>query len=246
MSTTELPTEIEEDVPQAELLNEFDAFVRFPSPFKTMQEYREWAVSDSTPHRARVELVNGIVEVDMTREEINYHATLKLRLTTAMDVFVTKHDLGKVFPDGVSFTNEPVELGTSPDLMFAKWETIESGQVTFPEGSEKSGFQNRAIAVEGAPDLVIELVSVSSRKKDKKVKRESYAKAGIPEYWIIHASHRGIEFSVLNLHEGQYVDSPVDSEGKVNSAILGAEVQIQEKTDRAGMTDYTITLSHIQ
>lgn len=39
--------------------------------------------------------------------------------------------------------------------------------------------------VEGAPDLVIEILSPSTLKRDKIDKLKSYATYGIPEYWIV-------------------------------------------------------------
>ncbi|WP_127583640.1 Uma2 family endonuclease [Paenibacillus koleovorans] len=39
--------------------------------------------------------------------------------------------------------------------------------------------------VEGAPDLVVEILSPGSRKRDKVGKARTYAKYGVPEYWIV-------------------------------------------------------------
>ena len=37
----------------------------------------------------------------------------------------------------------------------------------------------------GAPDLVVEVLSASTRKKDMTIKQAKYAQAGVKEYWII-------------------------------------------------------------
>ncbi len=37
----------------------------------------------------------------------------------------------------------------------------------------------------GSPDLIIEVVSPSSRKMDYNIKNGKYAQAGVREYWII-------------------------------------------------------------
>jgi len=37
----------------------------------------------------------------------------------------------------------------------------------------------------GPPDLVVEILSPSSIRLDRKIKRERYEKFGIPEYWIV-------------------------------------------------------------
>ena len=51
--------------------------------------------------------------------------------------------------------------------------------------------------------LVIEVVSESNRAHDLRTKREEYARAGIPEYWIVDPEHETI--TVLRLVADQYV-----------------------------------------
>jgi Uma2 family endonuclease len=47
--------------------------------------------------------------------------------------------------------------------------------------------------IEGAPDLVVEIISPSSRKRDKGVKMGTYAKYGVPEYWVVDSDSRTLE-----------------------------------------------------
>lgn len=51
--------------------------------------------------------------------------------------------------------------------------------------------------VEGAPDLVVEILSPSSRARDKVRKMKIYAKHGVPEYWVIDIDARTLERYVL-------------------------------------------------
>lgn len=51
--------------------------------------------------------------------------------------------------------------------------------------------------IEGAPDLVVEILSPSSRARDKVVKMRIYAKYGVPEYWVIDSGSRTLERYVL-------------------------------------------------
>lgn len=65
-------------------------------------------------------------------------------------------------------------------------------------------------AIEGAPDIVVEVLSPGSRKRDKVKKLNIYAKHAVPEYWIIDTNARTLEQYVLggehytlsNLFEG--------------------------------------------
>ncbi|WP_372632560.1 Uma2 family endonuclease [Cohnella sp.] len=47
--------------------------------------------------------------------------------------------------------------------------------------------------VEGAPDLVVEILSPSTRKRDKVVKAAAYAKHQVPEYWLVDPEARTLE-----------------------------------------------------
>jgi Uma2 family endonuclease len=51
--------------------------------------------------------------------------------------------------------------------------------------------------IEGAPDLVVEILSPSSIKRDKVSKLKSYAQYEIPEYWIVDPSNGVLEQYIL-------------------------------------------------
>lgn len=72
--------------------------------------------------------------------------------------------------------------------------------------------------VEGPPDLVVEILSPSSRKRDKVIKMRTYAIHGVQEYWIIDPITRTLEqfqlvsseyYELCNLFQG---DDPVTSD----------------------------------
>jgi Uma2 family endonuclease len=56
--------------------------------------------------------------------------------------------------------------------------------------------------VQGAPDLVIEILSGSTAQRDLGVKRTLYAKYGVREYWIVDPESKSIE--VLSWTEAGY------------------------------------------
>lgn len=51
--------------------------------------------------------------------------------------------------------------------------------------------------IEGPPDLVVEILSPSTVKRDKVGKLKTYEKYGIPEFWIVEASGTYLEQYVL-------------------------------------------------
>ncbi len=54
----------------------------------------------------------------------------------------------------------------------------------------------------GAPDLVIEVVSPTTASYDQHEKRDAYARAGIPEYWLVDSGKQTVE--ILFLNDGVY------------------------------------------
>ena len=50
----------------------------------------------------------------------------------------------------------------------------------------------------GAPDIVVEVLSPGSRRRDRIEKLERYVAVGVPEYWIVDPEDRVTEFLVLD------------------------------------------------
>ncbi|GHU73745.1 hypothetical protein FACS1894188_00060 [Clostridia bacterium] len=55
--------------------------------------------------------------------------------------------------------------------------------------------------IHGAPDLVVEVLSPSTAKRDKGYKKNLYEKHGVKEYWIVNPIDLSVE--VYLLHEGK-------------------------------------------
>jgi len=57
----------------------------------------------------------------------------------------------------------------------------------------------------GAPDMIVEILSPSTKKKDRHKKYDLYEKAGVREYWIANPKNKTITAYVLQ-NDGQYDD----------------------------------------
>lgn len=54
--------------------------------------------------------------------------------------------------------------------------------------------------VHGAPDLVVEVLSPSTAKRDRGCKKDTYEKCGVQEYWLVNPADKSVEIHRL---EGQ-------------------------------------------
>lgn len=68
---------------------------------------------------------------------------------------------------------------------------------------------------EGAPDLVIEILSPGNSKKEMKYKYALYEEAKVPEYWIIDPDHQNVLVYVLE--DGKYLNPMNIVEGNITS-----------------------------
>ena len=86
--------------------------------------------------------------------------------------------------------------------------------------------QRRAIF--GVPELLVELVSPSSVRRDRYDKKELYARFGVKEYWIGDPANKALE--ILTRKEGRYeLHGCAEEKGKLTSLFLpGLEFDLTE------------------
>src|SRR5687767_9019422 len=123
----------------------------------------------------RYELIAG--ELILNPAPIPRHQLVAGNLYLAIRNYLDQHDLGKVIgsPIDVVLADDVV---LQPDLIIIRRERLSI-----------IGAKN----LEGAPDVVIEVLSDGTRRKDEIVKRKLYARYGIAEYWIVDPSVEAVK-----------------------------------------------------
>jgi Uma2 family endonuclease len=91
----------------------------------------------------------------------------------------------------------------------------------------------------GSPDLLVEIISRSSVRKDKVLLREAYHRARISEYWLIDARGEDIDFKLLWWRRTGYV-AAVPRDGWLRSRILRHEFKLERVRHRLGLWRYTL------
>jgi Uma2 family endonuclease len=152
----------------------------------------------------RYEVIRGFLHV--TPSPRAEHQFSLFELSFHLSAFVRERDLGMVLiapfdirlPAGLA---NPVQ----PDVVF------------FRKGGEPrrgSGF------FAGAPDLVAEILSPGTRRRDRTVKLAAYQEAGVAEYWLLDPQARTVLVHVLGA-DGKYAEQARGGVGDaVESSVL--------------------------
>jgi Uma2 family endonuclease len=174
----------------------------------TYTMFRQMEFDENDPFQ--YELINGIL-VKKSAPHIR-HQRISKRLLLKFEAFISEKQLGEILyaPLDVYLDEENTP---QPDLVFISKERLKIIDET--EG-----------IIMGAPDLVLEIISKGSIKRDRKTKKEVYERFGIPEYWLVD-QFGGIEIYVLE--NGVYQLHNWLEEGKVTSKILkGFELDLKD------------------
>jgi Uma2 family endonuclease len=198
--------------------------------------FRRWISSSDFPERARGTLAEGELFLDMSPESIEAHNKVKTSLTADLQTIVRAENLGEFYGDGALLTHEQAQLSTEPDGMFASWATLESGRLRL---LPRADGDPDGIELLGTPDIVIEVVSPSSVRKDNMVLRSAYARAGIPEYWLVDARGAELSFQILWLDTGVYALANASSATQ-KSRVLGRDFVLARERTRLGRWAYRL------
>jgi Uma2 family endonuclease len=134
------------------------------------------------------------------------------RLFKVIERHIQAGKLGEVFfaPIDVVLDRENV---VQPDLVFVS--TANAGIL------ERRGIM-------GAPDLVVEIISPGSLRRDRYDKRELYARFGVKEFWLADVANRSLEVLTLQ-NDGYQLSSCATGEGKIRSTVLpGFELDLAQ------------------
>ena len=140
------------------------------------------------PGDDRYELING--EFILVSAPNTAHQTAEISLGARLYFFVEEdNDLGRVFiaPFEVVLTDPEGINIIQPDIIFVS--------------KERERIITRA-NIQGAPDLLVEILSPSTGRRDRTTKRDLYARHGVGEYWVADPDAQTI--TVMLLKDGEY------------------------------------------
>jgi Uma2 family endonuclease len=145
----------------------------------TYDDYLTW------PDTQRWELIHGVA-YDMSPAPSTEHQTLLLALAAEFHNFLKgKPCQAYIAPFDVRLpeeneSDEEIETVVQPDIAVI---------------CDKSKIDSKGC--KGAPDLIIEIISPSTAKKDTQDKFTLYERHGVKEYWLVYPAEHIVEVFVL-------------------------------------------------
>lgn len=98
------------------------------------------------------------------------HQVISGRLHALMWMYLDSHPIGHVFHAPLDVVFSDIDV-VEPDLLYVS--NLRAATVIAP------------MHARGAPDLVVEIASKGTRKRDETIKRRLYERDGVAEYWVV-------------------------------------------------------------
>ncbi|MBI5207515.1 MAG: Uma2 family endonuclease [Candidatus Firestonebacteria bacterium] len=177
----------------------------------TLTEKRKFTYEDylKTPEDKRYELIEG--ELIMTPSPIIYHQRISKKIYYELEKFIREKRIGEIFyaPCDVHLDNGNV---FQPDILFVSKNRLNI-----------IGEKN----IQGAPDLIIEILSEATAYMDFGKKKRLYARFGVKEYWIADPQEKVIE--IYSLKDNMFILINTFSEKDIlKSSFLGIEIKLSD------------------
>jgi len=175
------------------------------------------------------EIIGG--EKFMAPSANSYHNNVMGGLYTLISMYVRQNKLGYVFTDSVDVHLPDGNL-FKPDLVVVK-----------KENAEIINWQG---GIHGVPDMVAEVLSRATRKKDLTVKKDAYELNGVKEYWIVDPFMKVVDVYILR--DGKFeLDGEYFKYTESELPLLNDEQKAIERTEiKVGIfDDLTINVEDI-
>ena len=113
-----------------------------------------------------------------------------------------------------------------PDLLFV---SNESDHIITPaniQGAPAGRTRLADLVVQGAPDLVVEILSPSTAERDRTFKRMLYSRHGVNECWMVDITAKDITVLLLDERGYEVVDAYGEGETLTSPTLQGFALNI--------------------
>ena len=125
-----------------------------------------------------------------------------------------------------------MDLSVEPDVVFVSETSLDAGRVRLVP--KAGGGADRYVELEGPPDLIVEIVSDASVRKDTDRLPAAYHRAGVDEFWLIDARGEDLLFRIHGRGPAEYEPAKRDADGYQRSAVLDRRYRLERGRNARG------------
>lgn len=218
-----------------------DDDVQIPAGVFSLGRFRQWSQGSRFPEQGRIDYLDGLVEVDLSPEDLYTHGVVKTAIAAELYPRIVKTRRGNVFVDRTRIVSPAAGLSAEPDIIVVLWQSLREGRVR--EVPAASGEPGRFVELEGASDLIVEIVSDRSVRKDLERLPLLYAEAGIPELWTVDARGADLRFEIRVLSQSGYAVQEAGGNGWIRSPLLGQRCRLLRGLTENGRWAYDLEIA---
>jgi Uma2 family endonuclease len=212
-----------------------DEEVFIPEWVTSNETFLRWAESNEAPEKGRFGFLENQLWMDYSMESL-FHNFIKSAIYTTLGNWVSSRELGMLLPDGMLLSVPKLKFSTQPDGMFISHETWDRRRAFV-----KRNMQSHVLY--GTPDMVLEVISRSSVRKDTKLLKQLYWQAKVKEYWLVDSRSDEPTLTIQRRGSKGY-RAVAAEEGWVKSSVFDTSFKL-ETVYRAGMHRVSL-LQHTQ
>lgn len=180
------------------------ATYRVPKKRYTYQDYLELPDDGN-----RYEIIEGEL-IKLTTPYI-IHQTVSGNIIFELVKFIKQKKIGTIYFAPLDVVLNEINV-VQPDILFISKENLQIITVK---------------NIKGVPDLIVEIISPSTEYYDLFVKKGTYEKSGVKEYWLVDPQEQRVEI-FLNVNQNFKLNQRLDREGVLKSKVLnGFEIDME-------------------
>ena len=158
----------------------------------------------------KYELIDGVVIV--SDNPTPWYQSVAMEMVGQLYGFLRDHPVGHIL------ANTDVQLGEGPtgrDLVYCP-ELVFIATERWPE------MRDRLV---GPPDVVVEIISPTSRRMDTETKKDDYERVGVREYWLFDPERNAMTF--YRLEGDRFVEAAFSDDTYVSQAVPGFTLDLK-------------------
>jgi Uma2 family endonuclease len=170
----------------------------------TQKQFRRWVDEQPRADINRYELTDG--RIVMTPPAGRTHARVEIKLAQLINQYVENEEIGIALGSSAGY-DLPSGDTLEPDVSYISSDRLAAGPHTGPD---------QFLRV--VPNLIVEVLSPSTAKRDQTEKKEIYERNRVDEYWMVDPRRKAV--TVFNLGKQGYDAGRTFTRGTIRSRVL--------------------------